>query len=193
MSTRSARALILTCLLLAAVALTGCTNPDAPTTAGAGAADTTTTPAAAPQSPGEPRGPAPPSASSQAPSRVQSTPQATLATFAELYVNWNYETLSAQQTALAAMSVGAARLAEQQAAATSQSDNTIAQGHIHNSGRVVSIGRDLTQAGTWVLVTREQTGGNSHYQGLPGGYHVTLAQLARVAGGYAVSQWLPQS
>jgi hypothetical protein len=190
MSTRSARALIPASLMLAAVALAGCTNPDAPTATVTGAA---TTRAAAPQSPGEPAAPAPPSAASQAPSRAEPTPQAALTAFARLYVNWSYETLSPQQRALAAMSVGAARLAEQQAVAASQGDSTISEGHIHNSGQLVSIGRDLTQPGTWVLVTREQTGGNSHYQGLPAGYHVTLAQLAGVAGGYAVSQWLPQS
>jgi hypothetical protein len=45
----------------------------------------------------------------------------------------------------------------------------------------------------WVIVTREQTGGDTQYEGLPAAYHVTLAQLARVPDGYAVSQWLPQN
>ncbi len=45
----------------------------------------------------------------------------------------------------------------------------------------------------WVIVTREQTGGDTQYEGLPAAYHVTLAKLASVPGGYAVSEWLPQS
>ena len=193
MSTPPVKKLVLTLALLAAAALTGCTNPDAPNGAGATEAATTTTGAPAPQNPGEPAAPGSPTAASQAPFGARPTPQAALGAFAALYVNWSYETLTAEQQTLAAMSVGPARLAEQQAAATSQGDTTITQGHIHNSGRVVSIAAELTQPGTWVLVTREQTGGNSHYQGLPATYHVTLAQLALVAGGYAVSQWLPQN
>jgi hypothetical protein len=193
MSPRSARALILTCLLLAAVALSGCRNPDAPTTGAATATATSTTGAAAPQNPGEPSAPAPPAAASQAPTQVRATPQAALTAFAALYVNWSFQTITAEQRTLAAMSVGAARLAEQQAAATSQSDSTISRGHIYNSGVLVSIAPDLTRAGRWVLVTREQTGGSTQYEGLPAGYHVTFARLLAVPGGYVVSQWLPQS
>ena len=91
------------------------------------------------------------------------------------------------------MSVGAARLAEQQAAASSEADTTIARGHIWNSGQIVSIATRPRRRGTWVIVTREQTGGDTEYEGLPAAYHVTLARLARVPGGYAVSEWLPQS
>ena len=91
------------------------------------------------------------------------------------------------------MSVGAARLAEQQAAASSEADTTIARGRIWNSGQIVSIAADVSRPGTWDIVTREQTGGSTEYEGLPAAYHVTLAQLARVPGGFAVSEWLPQS
>jgi hypothetical protein len=181
---------VLWIVLLAAVALTGCSNPDAPT---APATLPATSEAAAPGSPGEPAAPAPPSAASQRPSQAAPTPQAALTAFAHLYVNWSYQTLGAEQRELAAIAVGSARLAEQQAAAASRSDSTIGRGHIHNSGAVVSVAADLTEAGRWVIVTREQTGGSTQYQGLPPGYHVTLARLAHVAGGYAVSQWLPQS
>jgi len=192
MRPRTFRTLILASVMLAAVALAGCTNPDAPTT-GATEAAPVTTPAAAPRSPGEPAGPAPPSATSQAPSQVQRTPQSALTGFAELYVNWSYRTLTAEQRSLAAMSVGAARIAEEQAAATSQADSTIRQGHIYNSGQVVSIGPDLTHRDMWIVVTRERTGGDAQYEGLPAAYHVTVAQLAAIPGGYAVTQWLPQS
>jgi hypothetical protein len=44
-----------------------------------------------------------------------------------------------------------------------------------------------------VIVTREQTGGNSQYDGLQASYHVTLAELAQLKnGGWTVSEWLPQ-
>ena len=48
--------------------------------------------------------------------------------------------------------------------------------------------------GQWVIVTREQTGGNSQYNGLQAAYHVTLAALQHLPDGrWAVSEWLPQS
>ncbi len=62
-----------------------------------------------------------------------------------------------------------------------------------NRGRVVSVAADEGASGVWVIVTREQTGGSGEYEALPAGYHVTLARLARVAGGWAVSGWEPQS
>ncbi len=185
-------ALIPTSAVVAALALTGCTNPDASTT-GASESASLTAPAAASGSSGEPAAPAPPSAASQAPSRVQGTPQSALSAFAQLYVNWSYRTLTAEQRSLAAMSVGAARIAEQQAAATSEADSAIRQGHIYNSGQVVSVGPDLTHRDMWIVVTRERTGGDAQYEGLPAAYHVTVGQLAAVPGGYAVMQWLPQS
>jgi len=184
------RTLILAPVMLAAVALTGCRNPDAPTATVTGGV---TTAAAAPGSPGEPTAPAAPSGASQAPARVAHTPQAALGAFAWLYINWDYRTLTAEQRTLAATAVGPARLAEQQAAATSSGDSTISRGHIHNTGQVVSVAPDAAQPGRWVIVTREQTGGNTQYEGLPATYHVTLARLAPVPGGYAVSEWLPQS
>jgi hypothetical protein len=109
------------------------------------------------------------------------------------YVNWTYRTLSEDQQALARSSVGAARLSEQQAAAQSRNDTAIIRGRVWNRGQTISIAPDLGAPGTWVVVTREQTGGNSEYEGLPAQYHVTLAKLAALPGGYAVEQWLPQS
>ena len=173
-------------ILLAAVALVGCSNPDAPRA-------TSRTPPPAPGNAGEPNAPPPPPAASQAAFGVQPTPQRALVDFAERYINWTYRTLTAGQRALAAMSLGAARAAEQQAAAHSRADMTIASGHLWNRGRVISVGGDLTRPGTWVVVTREQTGGSTEYEGLPASYHLTLAKLTAVHGGYAVEEWLPQS
>ncbi len=175
------------CLLLAVLTLAGCTNPDAPS------AVQSTTSTSSPQNTGESAAPSAPSPTAQAPADVQPTPTKALAAFAALYVNWSYRTLSSDQRMLAAMSVGAARLSESQAAASSQGDTTIAAGHIYNSGQIISIASDLAQPDMWAIVTREQTGGDSQYEGLPAAYHVTLAQLTQVPGGYAVSQWLPQS
>lgn len=175
--------LALACALL----LSGCANPDAhPRTSAA-------KPASSPHNAGEPEAPAPPSAQSQRPLAAQARPNDALTAFALLYVNWTYRTLSAHQRRLAAISVGAARLSERQAAASSERDGTIARGHIYNRGQIVSVAADLAQADSWVIVTREQTGGNAQYEGLPTAYHVTIAKLAQIPGGYAVEQWLPQS
>jgi hypothetical protein len=181
----AATLLIAACLL----ALAGCgwSNPDAQPTS----EHTETTSSL--QSPGEPVAPPPPTAATQAPRDVQRTPQAALQAFAGLYVNWTYKTLASNQLRLAGMSVGAARLSEQQAAVSSRGDTTIAAGHIWNSGEVISVAADLSRPGFWVLVTREQTGGDSEYEGVGAAYHVTIAKLAATTGGYAISQWLPQS
>jgi hypothetical protein len=183
---RTTRQLLVPCVLCASMALTGCTNPDA------NSPPPTSARPASPQNAGEPPAPAPPSADAQAPAGVQSTPTLALTAFAHLYTNWTYKTLSANQRTLAAMSVGAARLAERQAAASSQGDTTIAQGHIYNQGQIVSIAPNLARANSWVIVTRERTGGATQYDGLAAAYHVTIAKLAIVNTGYAVEQWLPQ-
>jgi hypothetical protein len=107
--------------------------------------------------------------------------------FAQLYTNWSSRTLSSEQQTLAPISVGAARSSEREAAASSRNDTTMRRGHIYSSGEILSIAQDASRPGRWVIVTREQTGGDAQYEGLPAGYHVTLAQLARVASGYVVS------
>ena len=186
MSRSVLKALALLGLLLAVMAVSGCHNPDAP--------PATSGPAtSSPQNPGELPVPPPPSPTAQSPDEAQPTPERALEVFARLYVNWTYRTLTSNQRRLAAMSVGPARLAELQAAAASQADTTITRGHIYNTGQIVSVAPDLSRAGTWVLVTREQTGGSSEYDGLGAAYHVTLAKLASVPGGYAVESWLPQT
>lgn len=182
------RALTLLALVIfAVVVLSGCTNPDAPSTTSSGASTSS------PQNAGELPAPDPPSSQAQKPAAVQATPARAVEAFAQLYVNWTYRTLTSNQRRLAAISVGPARLAEQQAAAASQVDTTIARGHIYNTGQIVSLSSERSHVGTWVLVTREQTGGSSEYQGLQAAYHVTLAKLAHISQGYVIESWLPQS
>lgn len=182
----SAKAAIAVSVLSLAALLAGCTNPDAERTQDSPSPSS-------PQNPGEPAAPAPASAQAQRPAAVQATAERALSAFAQLYVNWNYRTLSERQGTLARISVGPARLSERQAAARSASDSTLKRGHIYNSGQVVSIARERRSPGWWVIVTRERTGGGAQYAGLPTAYHVTRARLAAVGGGYAVEQWLPQS
>jgi hypothetical protein len=181
------QALALIVLALAPPLLCGCTNPDAPSTTASEER------AGSPQNTGEPQAPPPPSSTAQTPSAVQKTPVEALEAFARLYVNWTYRTLTSNQHQLAAMAVGPARLAEQQAAASSRADTTIARAHIYNTGKIVSIAPDRAHTGMWVIVTREQTVGGSEYQGLPAAYHVTIAKLTNVPQGFAVAEWSPQS
>lgn len=72
-------------------------------------------------------------------------------------------------------------------------DSEIAATQLYNRGQIVSIAPSQTQPGEWVIVTREQTGGNAQYDGLQPSWHVTLAQLVHLPGGYSTSQWLPQN
>jgi len=190
---RTGRATGVACALLAALALSGCVNPDAPGHSAGGEGGPAASTADGPGSPGEPKAPAAPTPATEQPAAPKSTPRQALEAFAVIYVNWSYLDLQAQQRTLADMSVGAARLGEKQAAAANAADPTIREGHIHNSGRVVAVSEDLETRGGWVIVTRERTGGSTQYQGLPAALHVTVARVARVPGGYAVSEWLPQS
>lgn len=174
-------------LLLAALALGGCSNPDAPRENRASEEEQRVA------SPGEPNPSPPPPASSFTAAQAKPTAVQALTSFARLYVNWSYRDLTRQQQRLAAISVGAARTAELQAAASSAADLTLRAGHLVNSGTVVSVAGDQSQTGLWAIVTHEQTSGSGNYEGLPSGYHVTLARVTSVPGGYAVSEWLPQS
>jgi hypothetical protein len=178
-----------------ALCLAGCgvTDPyavknPAPTTVSTAAPATTSSPG----SPGERLSPPPPTIASQHPADVQTTPMLALRQFADLYINWTYRTLQRDQQTLAAIAVGPARLAEQQAAAASAADTTITRGQIYNTGQLISAAPSLTTPGEWVLVSHETTGGNPTYDGLQAAYHVTLATVAAVPGGYAITQWQPQ-
>jgi hypothetical protein len=177
--------ILIALVVLASVGvLAGCTDPyahTAPASAGQEAG-----------SPGEPTPPPPTRAGTAQAADVQPTPQAALERFASLYSNWTYRTLARNQQTLAAISVGPARLAEQQAAATSRTDSTIRRAHVANHGQLLAISPAKRRPGWWVIVTREQTTGSGEYEALPANDHVTLAQVSRVRGGWAVQQWQPQ-
>jgi hypothetical protein len=122
------------------------------------------------------------------------TAQAALQRYGTLYVNWDAANVLARQRQLAAMSVGEARAQAEQAAASIPRDTLLTRSHVANHGQVVAVaaGRGA-QTGRWVVVTRESTTGTGSYAGLPPTSHVIYAQVARVAGGWVVSQWQPQS
>jgi hypothetical protein len=189
MRTFSQRFPVVVVLCVATVALAGCgiTNPYVTHTQ-----PTAKHEALSPAPAGEPVASPPVSAQAQNPEGVQVTQQGALAQFTGLYVNWSWRTLTGKQRRLAQISTGSARLSEQQAAAASAGDTTISQGQIFNTGAVLSIGLDQQQTDQWVVVTREQTGGNTAYDGVQAALHVYFATLTKVTGGWVVSSWQPQ-
>jgi hypothetical protein len=177
------RAALISAAALLCVVLAGCANPDAPSRA----------PVTGAGSPGEPATPPPRAPASEAPAAAQPTPQQALTQFAALYINWDYRDLTRVQRRLAAMAVGDARATERLATAQTLRDMTLRRARVWNKGVLVSVAADRLAPGSWVVVSREQTGGSGEYEALPSGYHLTLARVTRVEGGWAVSSWEPQS
>jgi hypothetical protein len=116
-------------------------------------------------------------------------------TFATAYINWTADTVAADMRALAARSVGQARSALELAAAQTASDYELRRGGIANSGTVESVAALPGAGRQFVVVTREWTTATNTtaYEGLRPAWHVALATVARVGGGWAVSGWEPQS
>jgi hypothetical protein len=144
-------------------------------------------------SPGERPGTVP-ATSREAPSTAPAaTPPAAVDEFATLYINWTYSTISGVQARLAGLAVGEARASELQARAQTSRDGLLRRGRIYNTGSVVAVVRSsLPGSAQWVVITREQTGGGQEYDGGAPAFHVTLAGVRRVSGGWAVTRWLPQ-
>jgi hypothetical protein len=166
--------------------------------AGCGLANTTTTQAGGrhtpPQAnPGEREGTVPASRSRPAaPGNPAASPQAAVERFAAAYINWSWRTLAADQERLAASAVGEARAGELQAQQQTARDTPLVRGHIYNTGQVVAVATVRGGgAGEWVAVTKELTGGSGEYAELRPTFHVTLATVLRVPGGFAVSSWRP--
>jgi len=128
------------------------------------------------------------------PSALATSPTLALRRYALAYVNWSASCLPAREHELAAIAVGPARLAAQQTAAAAGGAAALAAHHVANHGSVVAIAPGQgADRGRWVIVTEEQTTGGGPYAGLPPGPHVTLAEVARLRGGWAVSVWQPIS
>jgi hypothetical protein len=178
---------ILVCAMLAASAAFLCA---------CGLADRGVAPAArsTPQqaNPGEREGTTPKQRQAS-PAAPSASPRSAVERFAAAYINWSYRTLAADQQHLAASAVGEARAGELQARQQTERDSALARGRVFNAGRVVAVAQvNGAPADEWVCVTREQTGGEGEFAALAAAYHVTLATVGRVPGGWAVSSWQPE-
>ena len=124
------------------------------------------------------------------------SPVDAVAAFANGYINWSADTVSADMLALAARSVGQARAAAQLAAGETASDYELRRGGVANSGTVEAIAPLAARPGEYVVVTRELTTATATtaYEGLRPAWHVAIAVVRLVAPGkWAVSGWQPQS
>jgi hypothetical protein len=146
-------------------------------------------------SPGERQGTIPDSAAAEAPPADPApTAQQAVERFAASYINWNYKSLGDDEAHLAASAVGEARAAELQARAQTSRDTPLQRGHIYNTGTVLAAARVRGgRQDEWIVATREQTGGDTEFAGLQAGFHITLATVTAVPGGWAVDEWQPQS
>jgi hypothetical protein len=122
-------------------------------------------------------------------------PVSAVRAFVESFINWDATDVASQLTALAGQSVGQARAAMDAAAAQAAGDYELQQGGIANSGSVEAIAPLPRHAGEYVVVTLEQTtaSATSAYDGLRPAWHVAVATVAQVPGGWALSGWQPES
>jgi hypothetical protein len=118
--------------------------------------------------------------------------EAAVERFGELYVNWTYRTLVDHRRRLAAMAVGEASATQRRAVAETARDDELRASRIANEGVIVALSTARGSGDRWVLVTRERTTGEDVYEALPATYHVTLATVVKVPGGWVVSRWEPQ-
>ena len=140
--------------------------------------------------PGEHDGPTSGPAGKLASGAAQATPAAALARYGWLYVNWSWQTVTAHERRLAAVSVGQAHA--QALAAAAQPQPTLARYAVHNQGQIVAIARGQgTERGKWAVITNEQTTGDGPYEGLPATSHVTWATVQRDGQQWVVSGWYP--
>jgi len=122
------------------------------------------------------------------------SPTAAIRRFAELYINWNASTLVDHRRQLAAISIGEASSTETRAIAETRKDYELRRSRIANHGRIVAITPTLPpRPGVYLVITRERTTGAGIYAQLQPAYHLTIATVARIRGGWAVRQWHPQT
>jgi hypothetical protein len=136
-------------------------------------------------------GPAAAQAAQLPASAASPTPQASLARFAQLYVNWSASQLPVRSRQLASLSVGQAHVEALQFGSRAPQ---LEQFDVTNSGTVVAVAPGQGQEhGRWVVITNELTSGAGPYLGLPAVSHVTWATVLRQDNGYVVSGWYPAS
>jgi hypothetical protein len=137
-------------------------------------------------------GPSPPAQSASGPSP---DPVSAVRGFVQIFINWDATDVAAQLSALAAQSIGQARSAMQLAAAQAGGDYELQQGGIANAGTIESIAPRPGHVGEYVVVTLEQTTATATtaYDGLRPGWHVAVATVARVQGGWALTGWQPMT
>ncbi len=167
-------------------------------TAAATSTQATSTPADSGDPPGE-RGGSIPRTVAQQQSRLasgagNSAPQAAIARYTSLWVNWSAQSIPAQQRQLAGISLGQARAQALHAAASLQNDAQLTQNQVSNTGSLLAATPgQAAAAGKWIVVTQESTTGQGDYQGLPGSLHVIYAQLTHTPQGWVISGWSPQN
>ncbi len=115
--------------------------------------------------------------------------------FASAYINWTADTVTADMRGLAARSIGQARSALELAAAQTASDYQLQQGGISNSGTVEAVAPMASAPDQYIVVTRESTtaSNTTAYQGLRPAWHVAIATVSHVQGGWVVSGWQPEN
>jgi hypothetical protein len=123
------------------------------------------------------------------------TPEQAVRRFASAYINWTADTVGPDMTKLASASIGQARSALQLAAAQTAGDYELKRGGIANSGTVEAVAPLPASQNQYVVVTRESTTAtaDSSYQGLRPAWHVEIATVDRLATGWVLSGWQPQS
>ena len=137
--------------------------------------------------------PSPPAPPEHAPGSP--TPQAALLAFAGAYVNWNAGSVAGDLRRLARASIGQARSAMEIQAAGIAADGELRRQGVWNTGTVQAVAPVRGDHAHWVVVTLESTRARrgGAYAGLLPAWHVTVATVTRVAGGWVLSGWQPES
>lgn len=127
--------------------------------------------------------------------RGAATPEQAVRRFARAYINWTADSVGRDMSRLAAASIGQARSALQLAAAQTAGDYELKHGGIANSGTVEAVAPLPTGRNQYLVVTRESTtaAADAAYQGLRPAWHVAIATVARLQGGWVLSGWQPET
>jgi hypothetical protein len=129
-------------------------------------------------------------ATTAAPTAVQA-----IRRFTTAYINWNAQTVAHDMLTLARECVGQARSAMQLAAAGTAGDYELQRGGIANHGAVEAVALLPGHGNQYVVVTLESTTATNTnaYEGLLPAWHVAVAGVAQLSGGWVVNSWQPES